>query len=189
MQKKIAELFQDIEARFPNLSALAHGAVSGRTSEWPMLKVEARRMIVELAFSDVIDVVRSLSAHDAERFFWAISADWNSAEQLLKAIGALQSTDDPALVPLHNELLARWRELAGQDRPIEEKTTEEMGAGPEATTPIDAEDLCSCGLHLATHFAESERVLTHARSPLSRDEAPFCRACFAPWPCPKSPAP
>ena len=61
-----------------------------------------------------------MTAHDAIRRDRAMaykSATFTSLTEELVAleavIGGLQSTDDPELVPLYNELLDRWNMLCG----------------------------------------------------------------------------
>jgi hypothetical protein len=46
-------------------------------------------------------------AHDAKKF----ETEEEEFESLSDAIRGLQSTDDPSLVPLHDRLMLRWREL------------------------------------------------------------------------------
>lgn len=55
-----------------------------------------------------------MSAHDRERVNRALSCDWNDLGDLSDALVGLQSTDHPSILPLHDKLMARWRELRGQ---------------------------------------------------------------------------
>ncbi len=52
-----------------------------------------------------------MTEHDRARAVRAASCDRNSLESLAEAICGLQSTDDPSLVPLCNELERRYQEL------------------------------------------------------------------------------
>lgn len=52
-----------------------------------------------------------MSEHDRVRKERAERCDWNSLESLSDAIRGLQSTDDPSLSPLHDELQRRATEL------------------------------------------------------------------------------
>jgi hypothetical protein len=52
-----------------------------------------------------------MTEHDRIRMLRAAACDINDLESLSDAIRGLQSTDDPSLVPLHDELMKRWQEL------------------------------------------------------------------------------
>lgn len=65
-----------------------------------------------------------MSAHDRARKERAERCDRNDPEALADAIRGLQSTDDPALAPLHDALLLRYNELT---RP---GPAPELGASP-----------------------------------------------------------
>lgn len=52
-----------------------------------------------------------MTRHDRIRKERAESCNRDEMDSLMDAIGGLQSTDDPSLVPLHDELLRRWHEL------------------------------------------------------------------------------
>jgi len=52
-----------------------------------------------------------MTEHDRIRRDRAEACDESDIESVLDAIGGLQSTDDPALVPLHDRLMARYFEL------------------------------------------------------------------------------
>jgi len=62
-----------------------------------------------------------MTRHDADRHERALNCDRNDLESLSDAIRGLQSTDDPSLVPLHDELMARYSELS-KARKAEVKT-------------------------------------------------------------------
>ena len=55
----------------------------------------------------------SMSEHDRVRKERAESCDENDPDSLTEAIRGLQSTDHPSLLPLHDRLLRRLRELRG----------------------------------------------------------------------------
>ena len=61
-----------------------------------------------------------LTNHDRVRKERAENCDMDDLESVGDAIRALQSTDDPSLVDLHDELLARYKEL---EKRKEEKTS------------------------------------------------------------------
>lgn len=46
-----------------------------------------------------------MTKHDRDRWIRALECDRTDIESLRDAIRGLQSTDDPALVPLHDELM------------------------------------------------------------------------------------
>ncbi len=52
-----------------------------------------------------------MTEHDRVRKERAENCDWNSIEELSDAILGLQSTDDPSLVQLHNDLMKRRNQL------------------------------------------------------------------------------
>lgn len=52
-----------------------------------------------------------MTEHDRIRQERAENCDRNDLESLRDAIRGLQSTDDPSLVPLHDELMERLLEL------------------------------------------------------------------------------
>lgn len=52
-----------------------------------------------------------LTPHDRVRKERAESCDLTDIESVSDAIRGLQSTDDPSLVPLHDELMETYREL------------------------------------------------------------------------------
>ena len=52
-----------------------------------------------------------MTKHDHNRMIKAITCDRSNKEKLIEAIGGLQSTDDPSLVPLYNELLEELNTL------------------------------------------------------------------------------
>jgi len=52
-----------------------------------------------------------MTNHDYERMIRAQECDVNNIESLRDAIRGLQSTDDPSLVPLHDELMDQLIEL------------------------------------------------------------------------------
>lgn len=52
-----------------------------------------------------------MTEHDRVRKDRALDCDTDDLESLQDAIRGLQSTDDPSLVPLHDELMERYLEL------------------------------------------------------------------------------
>jgi len=52
-----------------------------------------------------------MTHHDAARYERALKCDRNDLDSLSNAIRGLQSTDDPSLVPLHDEFMARYTAL------------------------------------------------------------------------------
>lgn len=54
-----------------------------------------------------------MSAHDRVRMEKALLCDRNNLDSLADAVRGLQSTDDPRLLTLHDELLTRFNELEG----------------------------------------------------------------------------
>lgn len=50
-----------------------------------------------------------MTEHDKVRMERAATYDRDSLESLADAIRGLQSTDDPSLVPLHDELMEKYR--------------------------------------------------------------------------------
>lgn len=52
-----------------------------------------------------------MTEHDHVRKVRAEACDRNSLESLSDAIRGLQSTDDPSLLPLHDELMAQYNKL------------------------------------------------------------------------------
>lgn len=52
-----------------------------------------------------------MTKHDAIRRDRATACDLNDLKSLEDALTGLQSTDDPGLVPLHDELMRRYCEL------------------------------------------------------------------------------
>lgn len=52
-----------------------------------------------------------MTEHDRIRQDRALNCDRDDLESLSDAIRGLQSTDDPSLVPLHDELMKRYEEL------------------------------------------------------------------------------
>lgn len=75
---------------FSNLEALSQGCVSGRVSEWPLLKTEAYR---------AMQLIKNQSA-EIERLKTACSAQQNEIQQILgKALGYPRYCDDQANFP------------------------------------------------------------------------------------------
>lgn len=56
-----------------------------------------------------------MTEHDRVRMEKAKNCNRDSKEEVIEAIGGLQSTDDPSLVPLHDELQDRLEELRKQE--------------------------------------------------------------------------
>ena len=58
--------------------------------------------------------IPEMSRHDRLRKERAEACDENDPASLAEAILGLQSTDHPSLLPLHDRLMARYRELKGK---------------------------------------------------------------------------
>jgi hypothetical protein len=58
----------------------------------------------------------AMTEHDRIRKERAEACDRNSMPSLLDALRGLQSTDDPSLVALHDDLMARYLQLESQEK-------------------------------------------------------------------------
>lgn len=57
-----------------------------------------------------------MTQHDRQRAARALNADWDKLDDIRDAVRALQSTDEPCLVPLHDRYMARLKELEAKKR-------------------------------------------------------------------------
>ena len=55
-----------------------------------------------------------MTSHDQHRMYKALACNRDSIEEVSDAVAGLQSTDDPSLVPLWEELLARLAYLKAE---------------------------------------------------------------------------
>ena len=70
-----------------------------------------------------------MTEHDKERRDRAYACDRTNRESLIDAIRGLQSTDDPALLPLHDELQACLAALKVEPVKLTTRTYYEVGHG------------------------------------------------------------
>lgn len=58
-----------------------------------------------------------MTEHDRIRRDRALACDRNDLESLVDAIRELQSTDEPSLTPLHDELMLQYHRLCAPNKP------------------------------------------------------------------------
>lgn len=62
-----------------------------------------------------------MTSHDKIRLERALACDETNLESLLDALAGLQSTDDPALVPLHDRLMEKYLALREQQELVKKE--------------------------------------------------------------------